>query len=91
MGNRRLPRRLSGLFTIGWIVWVGLFIVLEGAALLSAERGDTLSEHVWVVVAGLPLLGGGVVLLLGWLIVHFVFPDVELALLRRLRDRNRAA
>lgn len=33
------------------LIWVGLLLaalVLEGVALFNRERGDTLSEHLWV-------------------------------------------
>jgi len=30
-----------------WVGWIVIFLVIEGAALINKERGDTLSEHVW--------------------------------------------
>jgi hypothetical protein len=35
-------------WTIGWFIWIGYFVVLEGWALFRSKPGDTLSEHVWV-------------------------------------------
>ena len=37
---------MSG-FTIAWLLWLAMFLVVEGIALFRKERGDTLSEHVW--------------------------------------------
>lgn len=34
-------------FTALWLVWLLMFLGIEGAALFRKERGDTLSEHVW--------------------------------------------
>ena len=34
-------------WTVGWILWLGMFVAIEGAALFNKDRGDTLSEHVW--------------------------------------------
>lgn len=45
------------LWTLGWVVWLAYFGVLEGAAVVRSIRAkragqpderDTLSEHVWV-------------------------------------------
>lgn len=44
-------------YTVGWLVWLGYFGVLEGAALVKSYKArkagaddprDTFSEHVWV-------------------------------------------
>ncbi|MGW0705099.1 hypothetical protein ACWD4G_03825 [Streptomyces sp. NPDC002643] len=35
------------MFTVAWVAWIGLFVVIEGAALYLKEPGDTLSEHIW--------------------------------------------
>ena len=37
---------MSG-WTVAWLFWLGMFIVIEGLALFDKDRGDTLSEHVW--------------------------------------------
>lgn len=37
---------MSG-FTIGWLIWIGYFVALEGWTLFNSRSGDTLSEHVW--------------------------------------------
>ena len=33
-------------WTIGWLLWGGMFVALEGAALLNKKKGDTLTDHV---------------------------------------------
>jgi hypothetical protein len=35
------------LFTIGWLLWIGWFVVEEGFAFKRGTTGNTLSEHVW--------------------------------------------
>lgn len=69
------------IFTVLWITWILLFVVVEGVALVRKDKGDTLSEHVWKVlrvrddrptpmaVVGRILLGAGII----WLFVHLVF------------------
>jgi hypothetical protein len=53
-----------------WFVWIGLFVVLETVAILTAERGDTLTETTLTTLPG--LLGSAVILgFFGWLAVHF--------------------
>lgn len=34
-------------WTIAWLVWLGIFVVLEGIAIANDDTGDTLSEKVW--------------------------------------------
>lgn len=34
-------------FTIAWIMWLAMFGVIEGIALIRKDSGDTLSEHIW--------------------------------------------
>jgi hypothetical protein len=34
-------------FTIAWVMWLAMFGVIEGVALVRKEPGDTLSEHIW--------------------------------------------
>ena len=34
-------------FTIAWLMWLAMFGVIEGVALVRKESGDTLSEHIW--------------------------------------------
>jgi hypothetical protein len=72
---------MSG-WTIAWLIWIGAFCVIEGAALARKQRNDTLSEHVWrwfkvggdtrptplVWLLRLPLIVGGV-----WLTMHLTF------------------
>ena len=35
------------IWTIAWLAWLGLFGIIESAALFNSKSGDTLSEHVW--------------------------------------------
>lgn len=37
---------MSG-WTVAWVLWLVMFAVIEGAALVNKNRGDTLSEHIW--------------------------------------------
>ncbi len=58
-------------FTWAWILWGAAFCVIEGAALANRRRGDTLSEHVWLLrsrKAG----RWGLAAFLGWLAYHFL-------------------
>jgi len=36
------------IFTIVWVTWLLVFLGIEAVALIRKERGDTLSEHVWL-------------------------------------------
>lgn len=38
---------MMGGFTTAWIIWILMFIAIEGKAILNSRKGDTLSEHVW--------------------------------------------
>jgi hypothetical protein len=55
-----------------WIGWILLFFAIEIPAVLNDESTDTLSEHVWAIVAsgslGFFLVAG----LLAWLAYHFL-------------------
>ena len=33
------------MYTAAWIVWIGLFVFLEGLALKDKDPGDTFTEH----------------------------------------------
>lgn len=70
------------LFTIGWLIWIAYFLVLEAFAIFSSREGRTLSAHVWV------WFGAGkdwkhntwawirrtvLILFMIWLSLHFVF------------------
>ncbi|MCI0689853.1 MAG: hypothetical protein L0Y54_21825 [Sporichthyaceae bacterium] len=65
-------------FTIAWLLWVGFFGAIEGAALANKQPGDTLSEHLWrwFAITGKPagwrarravLVAG-----LAWLVAHLL-------------------
>lgn len=34
-------------YTIGWLVWIGWFLIEEGLSLFRGHTKDTLSGHVW--------------------------------------------
>ena len=34
-------------WTIAWLIWMAMFIVIEGQALFNKTKNDTLSEHIW--------------------------------------------
>jgi hypothetical protein len=34
-------------FSVAWLMWLAMFGVIEGVALVRKEPGDTLSEHMW--------------------------------------------
>lgn len=38
---------MSAAFTWAWLVWIGLFALIEGLAFAKHGKGFTLSEHVW--------------------------------------------
>lgn len=75
-------------YTIGWIIWLGLFVALEGFALLDKDPGDTFTEHFrrWMRLRT-PVVGSSnrlqracwwisrtVVVLFGaWLTTHMAF------------------
>jgi hypothetical protein len=65
-------------YTTAWLLWIGMFFVIEIPALANKRQGDTLSEHVvrWGAVKGKPsgwLLRRLVLLLfLIWQPVHFL-------------------
>lgn len=68
-------------WTVAWIAWGAVFLVIELPAVFDARRGNTLSEHVWRYVTrpfgtgSLPAwIGrGGVAAFLIWLTGHLVF------------------
>jgi hypothetical protein len=66
------------LYTFAWLVWLGLFGVIEGFALMRKEKGDTLSEHIW---SWFSVKGKGsmwrlrrfsLLAFLAWLVAHFL-------------------
>lgn len=59
------------LYTLGWVLWALLFVVLETMAVLDKGRGDTLSEHVWWLTEPWPVrfAAGG---LMFWAVLHFL-------------------
>jgi hypothetical protein len=58
-------------YTLGWLVLLAGFAVLETLAILDRDKGDTLSEHVWWL-AGHPLTWLLLAAFLFWLVVHFL-------------------
>ncbi|MBA0054282.1 hypothetical protein E0L36_26555 [Streptomyces sp. AJS327] len=73
-------------YTVAWLSWLGLFVVVEGKALLNKRDGDTLSEHVWRWFATtktktreteqpsgwVRLRRFGLLAFMGWLTAHFL-------------------
>ena len=70
--------KLNWKYTVAWIIWILLFIVIEALAVINNKKGDTLSEHFWEwfdikdigkprKVMRLAALGG-----LTWLFVHLL-------------------
>lgn len=66
------PRPKRAWF-IAWIVWALAFVVIEAAALLAPDEGDTLSESLRWLVYAVPVAGVG--LFIGffvWFIPHIL-------------------
>ena len=68
--------------TWAWIGFGVYFVVVESLALARSRRGDTLSEHLWLLfgtargtkaTAGAWVRRGVLVLALAWLSVHLLF------------------
>lgn len=64
--------KLDAKYTIGWVIWVAGFAVLEGLALANRQAGDTLSEHVWALL-DVPVLWWIAAGAFVWLGGHFFF------------------
>jgi hypothetical protein len=76
------------IWTIGWLLWIGFFVIEEGVALTNKVNGDTLSEHVWkwfaIPEAGtkedgkrpktvlMRLRRFALLAFMAWLVLHFV-------------------
>ena len=66
-------------YTSAWLIWIALFIVIEGFALIDKRQGDTLSEHVrkWFRIKDprptktVWVIRGSLMAFLLWLITHF--------------------
>ena len=71
---------MSG-YTIAWVMWGVIFVVVEGIALADRDYNDTLSEHVWKwfrVRGAMPTktgwaLRGILAVFMTWLWGHMVF------------------
>ena len=71
--------KLNWKYTVGWIIWILGFGVLEYNAIKNKSKGDTLSAHVWSVIGtgkDSPsalnwVMRGGLAILFGWLGPHF--------------------
>lgn len=65
-------------YTWGWMIWIGLFLVLESVAIVDKDPGDTFSEHVWKWFAikgkgkGVKIRRLILVLFLTWLVIHLL-------------------
>lgn len=68
-------------YTVFWLLWLVVALIVEGSALLRPESKGTLSEHVWrwlAVGAKNPTwlhwtLRVALLVFLVWLIPHFQF------------------
>ena len=68
-------------WTVLWLAWGFVFVVVETLAIIDRRRGDTLSEHVWKwlkVGARQPTLlvwvaRAGVLIFCAWLGFHLAF------------------
>jgi hypothetical protein len=64
-------------YTQLWLVWIALFVTIEGTALLSKIPGASLTAHIieWAALrnktTGWLLRRGALVTFFGWLIWHF--------------------
>jgi hypothetical protein len=65
-------------FTVGWLVWIAMFLSIEGAAIFNKKAGDTLSEHVWRWFSihskgrGWRARRFSLLSFLAWLVMHFL-------------------
>lgn len=57
---------------IAWMLWLSTFIILELVAILSPDRGDTLSESIWFLQRGFWPLTIILAVLFVFLFVHFI-------------------
>jgi hypothetical protein len=63
--------------TLAWMIWLGMFVAIEGAALKDKKPGDTLTEHVrkWFAIGDKPdgwkARRGALIAFLIWLPLHF--------------------
>ena len=64
--------RMQRKYTLAWAAWLAWFAWVEGRAIVDKQRGDTLSEHVWLVLGTTPLLKWLTVGGLVWLTGHFI-------------------
>lgn len=56
-----------------WSAWLLAFVVIETWAILDKDPDDTLSEHVWTLMNASSFITFSVVMLLVWLLYHFVW------------------
>lgn len=54
-----------------WLVWIIMFLVVEGLALYRRRSQDTFSWQVWTIERRVPWLKWVVAIFLLWLILHF--------------------
>lgn len=79
MNRERAEEQRPGGFTVAWLLWLAVLLVVEGVALLNRRKGDTLSEHAWEwfsvrdqSTAWRTLRFAGGAAFLGWLLIHIV-------------------
>ena len=65
-------------YTVLWLIWIGFFVAVEGAALSEKGGKDTLSEHVWAWAAvkgkpkGWQARRAMLIAFLAWLCFHLI-------------------
>ena len=71
-----MPDLPGWAYTAGWVFWLVWFAVLETLALLDADMGDTLTEHVRRVILHddrpRPVVYFVFAGFLVWLVLHFL-------------------
>lgn len=67
---------MAAVDIILWVMWLGIFVVLEARALLSRRKGDTFSEFVWAVLKNKPVLKWVGLGFMVWLTGHFLLPGL---------------
>ena len=76
------PEKVEKSWLVSWLVWIGLGLILEIAALVRKGPGDTLSAQIWAAQNRLQEMGawgkiarwsfiGVIVAFLVWLIPHW--------------------
>lgn len=76
---------LRRTFLVAWTAWVLVGLLLEAAALLRRDTGDTLSELIWSILDRHPIFWWTGLGLWAWATHHFFFRDLRLSRVTRAR------